>query len=189
MIRARQVTRRTTLTLGAAGLASSLARRAAGRESPEWHSPERHGISAFDDLKYPPDFAHFDYVDPNAPKGGVFSHVGSTRAFNQNFLTFNSLNTFILKGDARAGHGTDLRDLDESAPKTSRTRSMALPRVPCGSLRMGSRIVSSLRPGIKFHDGSAITAYDVVFSLEVLKEKGHPIAQQLLRDFVGRRPG
>jgi microcin C transport system substrate-binding protein len=42
-----------------------------------------------------------------------------------------------------------------------------------------------LRPGITFHDGSPMTARDVVFSLQTLKEKGHPIAQQLLRDFAG----
>ena len=60
-------------------------------------------MSAFGDLKYPADFKHFEYVDPNAPKGGVFSHIGSTRAFNQNFLTFNSLNSFILKGDGAQG--------------------------------------------------------------------------------------
>jgi microcin C transport system substrate-binding protein len=42
-----------------------------------------------------------------------------------------------------------------------------------------------LRPGIKFHDGSALTAHDVAFSLQILKDKGHPIAQQLLRDFAG----
>jgi microcin C transport system substrate-binding protein len=42
-----------------------------------------------------------------------------------------------------------------------------------------------MRPGIKFHDGSPLTAHDVAFSLKILKEKGHPIAQQLLRDFVG----
>ena len=41
------------------------------------------------------------------------------------------------------------------------------------------------RPGIKFHDGSPITAHDVAFSLKILKDKGHPIAQQLLRDVVG----
>ena len=60
-------------------------------------------MSAFGDLKYPADFKHFDYVNPNAPKGGLFSHIGPTRAFNQNFLTFNSLNTFILKGDGAQG--------------------------------------------------------------------------------------
>src|SRR5262249_13018700 len=42
-----------------------------------------------------------------------------------------------------------------------------------------------MRPGITFHDGSPLTAHDVAFSLKVLKDKGHPIAQQLLRDFVG----
>ena len=42
-----------------------------------------------------------------------------------------------------------------------------------------------MRPGITFHDGSPLTAHDVAFSLKILKEKGHPIAQQLLRDFVG----
>jgi microcin C transport system substrate-binding protein len=42
-----------------------------------------------------------------------------------------------------------------------------------------------MRPGITFHDGSALTAHDVAFSLQILKDKGHPIAQQLLRDFAG----
>ena len=65
--------------------------------------PERHGISAFGDLKYPADFKHFDYVNPDAPKGGLFSQIGSTRQYNQNFLTFNSLNSYILKGDAAQG--------------------------------------------------------------------------------------
>ena len=64
---------------------------------------ERHGISAFGDLKYPADFKHFDFVNPNAPKGGVFSQLGSVRQFNQNFLTFNSLNSYILRGDAALG--------------------------------------------------------------------------------------
>src|SRR5205814_7464329 len=64
---------------------------------------ERHGISAFGDLKYPADFKHFDYVNPHAPKGGVFSHIGPSAAFNQNLTTFNSLNSFILRGDAAQG--------------------------------------------------------------------------------------
>jgi microcin C transport system substrate-binding protein len=77
-------------------------------------------VSAFGDLKYAPDFKHFDYVNPNAPRGGVFSQVGSNRVFNQSFLTFNSLNIFILKGDG--AQGMEL---------TSRMRSTALPRAPC----------------------------------------------------------
>ena len=73
-------------------------------------------MSAFGDLKYPADFKHFDYVDPNAPKGGVFSHVGPTRAFNQNFLTFNSLNSFILKGDGAQGMELTFASSDGARP-------------------------------------------------------------------------
>src|SRR6202158_1304407 len=42
-----------------------------------------------------------------------------------------------------------------------------------------------MRRGIKFHDGSPLTAHDVAFSLKILKEKGHPIIQQLMRDVAG----
>ena len=98
MIHACHSTRRGTLALGTGALASALIAPAAAREE-----PERHGMSAFGDLKYPADFKHFDYVNPDAPKGGLFSHIGPTRAFNQNFLTFNTLNTFILKGDGAQG--------------------------------------------------------------------------------------
>jgi hypothetical protein len=79
---------------------------------------ERHGMSAL--LKYPPDFKHFDYVNPNAPKGGIFSHVGATRAFNQNFLTFNSLNSFILKGGGAQGMETRARWLPALVPHRKR---------------------------------------------------------------------
>ena len=69
-------------------------------------------MSAFGDLKYPADFKHFDYVNPNAPKGGTFSHLGGVRQFNQNFLTFNSLNMLHPAGRWRARHGADLREPD-----------------------------------------------------------------------------
>src|SRR6516225_8980266 len=62
-----------------------------------------HGLSEFGDLAYEPDFQHFRYVEPNAPKGGVFSQIGPDRQYNQNFLTFNSLNSYILRGDAAQG--------------------------------------------------------------------------------------
>ena len=59
-----------------------------------------HGMSVFGDLKYPADFHHFDYVNPNAPKGGLFSTDPVTsRLNNQSYFTFNSLNAFILKGE------------------------------------------------------------------------------------------
>src|SRR5258708_1751945 len=85
-------------SVGAFGSMGPLARAASAADE-----AESHGMSVFGDLKYPPDFKHFDYVNPNAPKGGTFSQLGSVRQFNQNFLTFNSLNPFILKGDGALG--------------------------------------------------------------------------------------
>src|SRR5215470_12671707 len=92
------VTRRNTLALGAGALAAAIATPATADEG-----PERHGISGFGDLKYSADFKQFEYVNPAAPKGGLFSQVGSSRQFNQTFNTFNSLNSYIFRGDAALG--------------------------------------------------------------------------------------
>jgi hypothetical protein len=73
MITALELTRRETLLLGSAAFASTIARPALAQKG-----PERHGMSAFGDLKYPAGFKHFDYVDPNAPKAsGSTSSIGS----------------------------------------------------------------------------------------------------------------
>src|SRR6201988_281285 len=179
MITALELTRRETLLLGAATLASTIARPVeAGQDT------ERHGISAFGDLKYPPEFKHFDYVNPNAPKGGVFSHIGATRAFNQNFLTFNSLNSFILKGDGAQGMELTFASLMARAEdEPDALYGLAARAVQISADGLTYRFL--MRPGITFHDGSPLTAHDVAFSLKILKHKGHPIAQQLLRDCVG----
>src|SRR6516162_6963315 len=183
MINARQLTRRETLLLGAAALASALPRNVEAAQAKASPETERHGMSAFGDLKYSPDFKHFDYVNPNAPKGGVFSHIGATRAFNQNFLTFNSLNSFILKGDGAQGMELTFASLMARAEdEPDALYGLAARAVQISSDGLTYRFL--LRPGITFHDGSPLTARDVAFSLKILKEKGHPIAQQLLRDFV-----
>jgi len=164
--------------LGASAAASSISAGARLEEG------ERHGISAFGDLKYPPDFAHFDYVNPNAPKGGVFSQVGPSRQYNQSFLTFNSLNSYILKGDAAQGM--------ELTFATMMVRAADEPDAMYGLAARAVRISADglsyrfrLRAEARFHDGSALTAHDVVFSLNTLKAKGHPIIAQLLRDLHG----
>ena len=58
-----------------------------------------HGLSAFGELKYAADYAHFDYVNPDAPKGGLFNFGIPSWAYNQNPQTFDTLNTFTLKGN------------------------------------------------------------------------------------------
>jgi hypothetical protein len=101
MITALELTRRETLLLGTAAFASTIARPALAQKG-----SERHGMSAFGDLKYPAGFKHFDYVNPNAPKGGLFSQVGASRSFNLNFLTFNSLNIFGSRRPQERGRGS-----------------------------------------------------------------------------------
>jgi microcin C transport system substrate-binding protein len=147
-------------------------------------------MSAFGDLKYPPDFQHFDYVNPNAPKGGIFSQLGTQRQFNQNTFTFNTLNAFILTGDSPPGIDTIYATLMAPAVIFWPTHDE-----PDACYGLAARSVSispdgltytfRLRPEAKFHDGTRLTAQDVVFTLQVMKEKGHPIIRQQLRDFSG----
>ncbi len=61
-------------------------------------SERRHGLSAFGDLKYPADFKHFDYVNPDAPKGGRLATMPAS-----SINTFNEFNGYILRGDPAEG--------------------------------------------------------------------------------------
>jgi microcin C transport system substrate-binding protein len=147
---------------------------------------ESHGLSAFGDLAYPADFQHFRYVDPNAPKGGSFSQTGPDRQFNQNFLTFNSLNSYILKGDAAQGMELTFATLMvRSGDEPDAMYGLAAEKVRRSA--DGLTYQFFIRPQAKFHDGSRLTAHDVAFSLNILKEKGHPLISQSLRDFAGAK--
>jgi microcin C transport system substrate-binding protein len=173
--------RRDVLVLGAGAFALAtpqIALAAGGDES------ERHGLSAFGDLKYPADFPHFDYVNPQAPKGGTFSQVGASRQYNQNFLTFNSLNSYILKGDAAQGMELTFAALmARAADEPDAVYGLAARAVRVSTDGLTYRFL--MRPQARFHDGSRLTAHDAAFSLAILRQKGHPIIRQLLRDFTG----
>jgi microcin C transport system substrate-binding protein len=146
------MTRRDTLVFGAAALASVLTPTAMAAEG-----SEHHGISAFGDLKYPANFKQFDYVNPDAPKGGVFSHVAATRIFNQNSLTFNSFNSFIIKGDAAQGMELTFASLMMRAQdEPDALYGLAAQAVQISPDRLSYRFL--MRRGIKFHDGSPLTA-------------------------------
>ncbi len=137
---------------------------------------ERHGLSIFGDLKYGPDFRHFDYVNPNAPKGGRVAQVGPGGT-----LTFDSFNQFILKGDR--AQGLDL------LYDTLMARALDEPDAVYGLIARsaevagdGMSVTFKLRPEAKFADGTPVMADDVVFSFQSLKTKGHPSYRVLLRD-------
>ena len=138
----------------------------------------RHGLSAFGDLKYAPDFTHFAWVNPDAPKGGRISTIGTAA-----LTTFDSFNSFILKGDPAQG----LELLFDSLMTRATDEPDALYGLVAASAEPaadGSTLTFRLRQEAKFADGSPLTAEDVVFSFVTLKEKGHPSYRVLLRDVV-----
>jgi len=135
-----------------------------------------HGLSAFGDLALPEDFGHLRYADPEAPKGGTLSLIGWGGV-----TTFNSLNNYILKGDAAQG----LELLFDSLMARAADEPDAVYGLVAESAEVaddGMSVTFYLRPEARFSDGSPVTADDVVFSFETLKEKGHPIYHQMLRD-------
>jgi microcin C transport system substrate-binding protein len=174
-----QPSRRQVIGLGI-GAAATAWFRPAGAAGAETDS---HGMSAFGDLKYPADFHHFDYVNPDAPKGGLFSTIPSSRAFNQSFQTFNSLNAFILKGDGAQGMGMTFTSLMARAgdePDAMYGLAAKSVRISADGLTYQFKV----RPEARFHDGQKLTARDAAFSLTVLKTKGHPLITQQMRDMV-----
>jgi microcin C transport system substrate-binding protein len=177
-------TRRRVLALAAAAGANGL--QAALPSARADDARESHGMSAFGDLAYPADFHHFSYVDPSAPKGGTFSQIGPDRQYNQNFLTFNSLNSYILKGDAAQGMELTFAALmTRSGDEPDAMYGLAAETVRRSA--DGLTYEFSIRPQAVFHDGTRLTAQDVAFSLNLLKEKGHPLITQSLRDFIGAK--
>jgi microcin C transport system substrate-binding protein len=161
------------LAAGSLVLGALLATVSSARAS----EPE-HGLSAFGDLVYPEDFQHFNYVNPDAPKGGSFSLIGWGGV-----TTFDSLNNYILKGDAAQGL--------ELLFDTLMTRAADEPDAVYGLVASSAEIADDdisvtfkLRPEARFSDGSPLTADDVIFSFDALKTKGHPIYAQSLADVV-----
>lgn len=139
-------------------------------------SERSHGLSAFGDLAQPEDFEAFAYVDPDAPKGGALSLIGWGGV-----TTFNSLNNYILKGDA--AQGLDL--LFDSLMVRAQDEPDAVYGLIAESAEVADdrkSVTFYLRPEARFSDGTPVTADDVVFSFETLKEKGHPLFSQMLRD-------
>src|SRR5665213_2116650 len=125
-----------------------------------------YGISLYGDFKYQPGFTHFDYANPDAPKGGTMrlSSIG----------TFDTLNPFVIKGVPAAGVGQIFdtlmtRSEDEPAtnyPLVAESADLAADRLS---------ILYTLNQAARFHDGSPMTPDDVIWSFATLRDKGAPL--------------
>mgnify|MGYP001588965708 FL=1 len=134
-----------------------------------------HGYSYFGDLKYPSDYVHFDYVNPNAPKGGETSLATSG--------TFDSLNPYTRKG--RSGALTSLQ-YDSLITGTDDTvgeyygllaESLEYPEDRAW-------VVFHMRPEARFSDGTPVTAHDVVYSHKLFITQGLPSYAQAVSRMV-----
>lgn len=174
-----QFTRRSALKIAALGLVpAGLARVGAALAEGE---TETYGLSAFGDLAMPTDFKHFDYVNPDAPKGGLLSLQITSTGGNQNFETFDTLNTFSKKGDGAAGMSATYDSLMSGGGDEPDSQYGLVARaVRYSQDKLTYRFL--LRPEARFNDRSKLTAADVAFSLNILKEKAHPTYAELLTD-------
>lgn len=170
-----QPSRRTLLKAGFLGAAAALL--PAGVRGQE---VESHGLSLFGDLKYGPDFKAFAYVRPDAPKGGTFSQQVVQTIYNQNLLTFDNLNIYILKGAGAAGMDMCFATLLARAwDEMDAMYGYAALSVQASADRLTYRF--RLRPGLTFHDGSPLTAEDCAWSFTRLKQDGHLYITEPLR--------
>ena len=124
-----------------------------------------HAIAMHGQPKYGADFRHFDYVNPQALKGGkiVFGAFGS----------FDSLHPFIVKGRTAAG----IRNLFETLTTGSDDEAFSVYGLLAETIEWPadrSWVAFTLRPQARWHDGKPVTVEDVIWSFETLKTQGHP---------------
>ena len=153
----------TRAVLVCVALAVSAAGPAAAAGSP----PPVHALAMHGDVKYPANFKNFEYVNPNAPKGG------EVKLASWNVTTFDSLNPFILKGIPAAGIGLTFDTLTVGSEDEPFTRyglvAEAIETPPDRSW-----VTFTLRKEARFHDGTPVKPEDVIFTFETLKAKGAP---------------
>ena len=152
---------RNVLKSGFTGIAAAIILTGAALAE---EAKERHGLSLLGDLKYGPDFKHFDYVKPDAPKGGKLrqSSIG----------TFDSLHPFIIKGNSSGLVGYIYETLMESS-QDEPSSEYGLLAESVSHPDDFSSATYTLRANARWHDGKPVTPEDVVFSFNSLKE-AHP---------------
>lgn len=151
-----------------------------------------HGYTPFGDLRYPADFPHFDYVNPDAPKGGTLRLFGNG--------TFDSLNPYVMTGRSPSNTpGAYVFGFLETTDTllmgtTAHNRVADEPRTGYGLIAESIEyppdldwVIFNLRPEARFQDGKPITAEDVVFSFDLLREEGHPRYALMLNNVTAAR--
>jgi len=181
MKRGAQLSRRGFIALAGASFAAQLLpEEALARLATE---VPLHGISPFGELKYGPGFTHFDYASLDAPTGGTFSFSVPNWLFNQSPLTFNTLNTFVGRGDAPPRMEMCFDSLFTGAlDEPGSSYGLVAETVAISADR--NSFTFRLRPQARFHDGSPITAQDAAFTFNILKEDGHPSLMLPLAEMV-----
>ncbi|MBA4782499.1 MAG: ABC transporter substrate-binding protein [Rhizobiales bacterium] len=134
-----------------------------------------HALSIFGDVKYPRDFAHLDYVNPAAPKGGKFTFIPGSWGYNQNPQTFNTMNGFAAKGDGPMGMDICFDSLvSGTADEPDTVYGLIAKTIDVSEDR--NTFTFHMREEARFADGMPILAEDVVWSVATLTDttKGHP---------------
>ena len=183
------LSRRSTLELGAgllsAGLLTPVRALAQGpANSGASAQSVSHGFSTFGELAEAPDFKYFRYVNPKAPKGGSLMIQIYNTSGNQNFETFDTFNIYVFKGDGAAGMDATFDSLMAgSADEPGAAYGLLAHQVRTSADRLSYWF--DLRKEARFHDGSPVRAQDVAFSLNILKDKGHPVYRSILSEMLG----
>jgi len=127
------------------------------------------------ELKYPEGFSHFDYVNPEAPKGGSLK----LSVVSNGFDTFNP---FVIRGVAAAGVSTYVYDtlMESSSDEPFSEYGLIAESVEFPEDRR--YVIFNLREEAKFQDGTPITAKDVEFSHRILTTEGHPFYRNYYAD-------
>jgi len=134
----------------------------------------QHAMTLYDEApKYPSDFSHFDYTNPDAPKGGTLRLAGLNG--------FDSLNPFIPKGNAADQIGLLYDTLTyHSADEPFTEYGLLAERIEKAADNSFVRFY--LNPKARFNDGEPVTAEDVLFTFNTLLEKGHPLYRHYYAD-------
>lgn len=125
-----------------------------------------HGYSYFGDLKYGPDFQHYDYVNPDAPKGGEISFAS--------LGTFDSMNPYTIKGRRGDLSWIMYESLLADMPADAYGEGYGLLAESVEYPETKDWVIFHMRPEARFSDGTPVTAHDVLFSHNLLLEQGLP---------------